>query len=112
MGSIFGWFLSAISRVLCWEHNTRPNRRDDPTTARYKAINRQAGFALGAFAASAALAILWALLGPAAGVPPYRGFFYLVHRFDQGFAGICVGTFILGVVQTYRAWAFDPNREP
>lgn len=111
MGSIFGWLLSAMSQVVCWEHNTRPNRRHDAITARYKATNRRAGYALAAFGLSAAVTIVWALLGPAAGDPPYQGFRYLVHRVDQIFAGLCAGTVLLAAVQTYRAWAFDPDRE-
>lgn len=111
MGGFFEWVLSAISQVVCWEHNTRPYRRDDPITARYKAINRRAGYALAAFGLSAAVLILWALLGPAAGDPPYPGFSYLVHRLDQLFVGLCAGTSLLAAVQTYRAWTFDPERE-
>ena len=109
------WFfesvLSAISQVACWEHNTRPNRRDDPVTARYKAINRRAGYGLAAFALSAGLAILWALLGPAADELASQGFSYLVRRIDQIFAGMCAGTLVLAAVQTYRAWTFDPDQE-
>lgn len=111
MNRLLGWVFDAISDLVCWEHNTRPRRRDDPIVSLIKERDRQAGLAILTFLATSVLILLWAALGPSSGEPPYRGFGYLVHTLDQGFLAVWGATFVLALVQGIRAWTFRPEAD-
>jgi hypothetical protein len=107
---VIEWLSSAFSDIEIWERNTRPIRYDDPALNQYRAVHRQAGFAVLAAFGALLLGCLWVLLGPPAGELPYRGLALIFHCVDQGLTGLVIVFTLLSVVRCYQAWNFVPER--
>lgn len=104
------WLLEVVSQHVCWEQNTRPNRRDDPVVAEIKALDRRAGYSQLWATSAFVLMLLWALLGPSAGEPPYRGAAFLIHWTDRIVFGHWVLSTLWAALTTYQALTYLPAR--
>lgn len=107
---VIEWLLMALSDIDVWERATRPRRGDDAAIAEYRTACRRAGYSILATAGALAVAMAWAVFGPSAGTPPYRGLSVIFLWTDRIVTGLVLLSLVLAVVRCYQVYTFRPAR--